>query len=233
MREALIAAGVSVSREIERGALVLLNAREYSQPPVTPAHIINLIRERTQDARSRGFSGLRLAVEMTWAVTMAVPDETIVQIEALLDVAFGPEVPTVVCQYRRDRFPTDVLQQVMRTHTKVVAGDQSYVSVSGMFQELTRTDLKGFLGFAEERRVPKGGYYFRQGDPSREVFVLTDGRLKGVWTDPEGRNIIIGFVSPPDPFGHTAAFAGLPRFASAQVIDDARALAWISRPCSA
>ena len=225
-REALIAAGVSVSREIERGALVLLNAREYSQPPVTPAHIITLIRERARDARSRGFRGLRLGVEMTWAVTMGVPNETIVQIEALVDVALAHEEPTVVCQYRRDRFPAPILQQVMRTHPKVVAGDQAYVSVSGMFQELTRTDLRAFLASAEERRVPKGGYYFRQGDPSGEVFVLTAGRLKGVWTDPEGRSVVLGFMSPPDPFGHAAAFAGLPRFAAAQVIDDSRALVW-------
>lgn len=226
VREALIAAGVSVSREIERGALVLLNAREYSQPPVTPAHIINLIRERAQDARSRGFRGLRLGVEMTWAVTMAVPDETIVQIEALVEVAIDHEAATVACQYRRDRFPMAVLQREVRTHTKVVAGDQSYVTVSGMFQELTRTDLKVFLASAEERRVPKGGYYYRQGDPSREVFVLTAGRLKGVWTDPDGRSVIIGFLSPPDSFGYAAAFAGLPRFASVQVIDDSRVLVW-------
>ncbi len=224
VREALAAAGVNVSREIERGALVLLNAREYSQPPVTPAHIINLIRERARDARSLGFRGLRLGVEMTWTVTMGVPNETIVQIESLLDLALGHEAPTVSCQYRRDRFPTTILQQVVRTHTKVVAGDQSYVS--GMFQELTRTALQTFLASAQERRVPKGGYYFRQGDPSREVFVLTAGRLKAVRTDPDGRSVIVGFISPPDPFGHASAFAGLPRIASAQVIDDSRALVW-------
>ncbi len=226
VKAALAAAGVNVSREIERGALVLLNAREYSQPPVTPAHIINLIRERARDARSRGFRGLRVAVEMTWAVTMAVPDETVVQIESLLDVALGYEAATVACQYRRDRFPSAVLQQVLRTHAKVVAGDHAFVSVSGMFQELTRTDLQAFLSSAEERRVLKGGYYFRQGDPSREVFVLIAGRLKGVRTDPEGRSVIIGFFRPPDPFGHASAFAGLPRIASAQVIEDSRALVW-------
>jgi len=226
VREALTAAGVSVSQEIERGALVLLNAREYSQPPVTPAHIINLIRERVRDARSRGFRGLRLGVEMTWTVTMGVPDETIVQIEALADVALGHEEATVACQYRRDRFSAALLQQVVRTHSKVVAGDHAYLSVSGMFQELTRTDLKAFLASAQERRVRKGGHYFRQGDPSGEVFVLTAGRLKEARTDPEGRSVIFGFVSPPDPFGHATAFAGLPRIASMQAIEDSRALVW-------
>ncbi len=225
VREAL-SGGVSVSQQIERGALVFLNAREYSHPPVTPAHIINLIRERTRDAQSLGFRGLRVAVEMTWAATMGVPNETVVQIEALLDVALGYEAATVACQYRRERFPAAVLQQVLRTHGKVVAGDQTYVSVSGMFKELTRTDLQAFLTSAQERIVLKGGYYFRQGDPSHEVFVLTAGRLKGVRTDSEGHNVIFGFFGPPDPFGHTSAFAGLPRFASAQAIEDSRALVW-------
>jgi CRP/FNR family transcriptional regulator len=223
---ALIAGGVSVSREIERGALVLMNAREYAQPPASPTHMIDLMRERTRDARSRGFSGLRVAVEMTWTVIAAVPDETLVDIEALLDVALGPGGATVACMYRRGRFSTAVLQGALRTHVKVVAGDQVHVSLSSMFQGLTHTDLRAFLASADERRVPKGGYYFQQGEPSREVFVLTSGRLKGVYADAAGRNVIIGFMSPPETFGHVSALAGTPRFASSQALEDSRALVW-------
>lgn len=224
--EALIGAGVSVRQEIERGALVLLNAREFSQPPVTPTHMIDLIRDRTRDARSGGFRGLRVAVEMTWTVTVAVPDETLVQIEALLDDALGPDTATVACAYRSGRFPTEVLQQVIRTHVKVVAGDQVYLNLSGIFQKLSQTDLQGLMTSAQERRVPKDGFFFQQGDRSTEVFVLTSGRVKLVRSDSDGRSVILRLVTPSKPFGHITALAETPRLASAQALEDSRALVW-------
>jgi uncharacterized protein len=173
LTDALTAEGVNVTREIERGALVLMNAQEFSQSPLDPRRMMDLTRERLQDALSRGFSGLRVLAEMTWKLKTTTPDDIFADYEELLDVALGPGTATVACAYPSGRFPTAVLQQLIRTHGKVVARDQVYLNLSGIFQALTQTDLQALMASAQERRVPKGGVFFRQGDRSAEVFVLT------------------------------------------------------------
>lgn len=224
--DALIAGGVDVTREIERGALVLTNAKEYLQLPFDLVRVLNLKRERAQEARSRGFSGLRVAVEMTWQLKTAISDQDFVEFESLLDEALGPGTATVVCAYRRGQFSTALLQQMLRNHAKVIAADLVLVNLNGMFQELTQTDLQAFVASAEERRVPKGGLFYQQGDPASQVFVLTSGLVKIIRTDPNGRSVILRLVKPPKPFGHISAFAGTPRLATAQALEDSRALVW-------
>ncbi len=226
LNDALTAGGVNVSQETERGALVVMNAQEYYQLPLDPMRMMDLTRERLQDTLSRGFSGLRVVAEMTWQFKTTVPEGTFVEYEALLDDSLGPGTATVVCAYRRGRFPTNVLQQIIRTHVKVVARDQVFVNLSGIFQELSQADLQALVTSAQERRVPKDGFFFQQGDQSTEVFVLTSGRIKLVRSDSDGRSIILRLVTPPKPFGHITALSEIPRHASAQALEDSRALVW-------
>ncbi len=226
LTDALTAGGVNVSQETERGALVLMNAQEYYQPPLDPMRVLELTRERIRDALSRGFSGLRLIGEMTWTLKANAPQGILVEYEGLLDGALGPGTATVACAYRSGRFPAKVLQQVIRTHVKVVAGDQVYLTLSGIFQEVSQADLQTLMTSAQERRVPKDGFFFQQGDPSTEVYVLTSGRIKMVLSDSDGRSVILRLVTPPKPFGHITALAEIPRHASAQALEDSRALVW-------
>jgi CRP-like cAMP-binding protein len=79
---------------------------------------------------------------------------------------------------------------------------------------------------AGERRKSKGEFYFHQGDQATEVFVLMDGAVKFVRTDPTGHNVILAIVTPPEPFGHVSALGRRPWIASAQALDDSRALEW-------
>jgi len=226
LTDALTAGGVNVSRETERGALVLMNAREYYPLPLDPMRMWELTRDRIQDALSRGFSGLRLVAEMTWTLKTNLPEAILVEYEGLLDDVPGPGTATVACAYRSGRFPPKVLQHVIRTHVKVVAGDQVYLTLSGIFQEVSQEDLQTLMTSAQERRVPQDGFFFQQGDPSTEVFVLTSGRIKMVRSDSDGRSVILRLVIPPKPFGHVTALAEIPRHASAQALEDSRALAW-------
>lgn len=226
LTDALTAGGVNVGRETERGAFLLMNAQEYYQLPLDPMRMMDLTRERLQDALSRGFSGLRVVAEMTWQLKTTVPEGIFVEYEALLDDALGPGTATVACTYPSGRFPTKVLRQVIRTHVKVVARDQVYLNLSGIFQELSQADLQGLMTSAQERRVPKDGFFFQQGDRSTEVFVLTSGRIKMVRSDLDGRSVILRLVTPPKPFGHITALAEIPRHASAQALEDSRALVW-------
>jgi CRP/FNR family transcriptional regulator, nitrogen oxide reductase regulator len=225
--EALAAGGVDVNREIQRGALLLMNAEEYSTPPpFDPLQMVELNLSKVTEARSLVFSGLRIAAEMTWALRTPVPEEALADYESVLDEALSSGSATIACMYRRGRFSPAVLQRVIRSHAKAIAGDYLYLNLSALFQELTRTDLQRLLQSASERRVPKGGFYYHQADPATEVFVLTAGKVKTVRTDPDGRSTILRIVTPTESFGGVSALGGTPRLASAQAVEDSRALVW-------
>jgi CRP/FNR family transcriptional regulator, nitrogen oxide reductase regulator len=225
--EALAAGGVEVNREIQRGALVLMNAEEYSTPPpFDPLQMVELNRRRVREAGSPVFSGPRIAAEMTWAVKTPVLSESLAEYEAILHETLGSGPAIIACMYRRGRFPPAILQQVIRSHSKAIAGDYVCLNLSALFQELTRTDLQWLLQSASERRAPKGGFYYHQGDPATEVFVLTTGKVKTIRIDPNGRSTILRIVTPTEPFGGVSALGGTPRLASAQALEDSRALVW-------
>lgn len=225
--EAFAAGGVDVARESQRGALEVMTGAEYAgPPPIDPLRMADRVHEREKEAESNGFAGLRIAGEMTWVLTAPVPDRALAEYELLLDSSTGS--PTLACLYRRDRFDPAVLQQMIRTHAKVVAGDYVYLSLSTLFQNLARADLQELAKSARERRIPKAGFFFHQGDPADEVFMLMSGMVKVVRTDPDRRSVILRIVNPIEPFGDRAALGGTHRLASAEALEDSRALAWDS-----
>ena len=225
--EALAAGGVDVARESQRGALEVLRGEEFAgPPPVDPLRLADAVRKRAQEAESNGFAGQRIAGEMTWVLTASLPGRALVEYELLLEGA--ADSLTIACMYRKDRFDPAVLQQMIRTHAKVVAGDYVYLSLSALFQNLARADLQGLAKSARERRVPKAEFFFHQGDPAAEVFMLMNGMVKLVRTDPDGRSVILRIANPIEPFGARAALGATSRFASAEALEDSRALVWDS-----
>ncbi|TMI93924.1 MAG: cyclic nucleotide-binding domain-containing protein [Bacillati bacterium ANGP1] len=225
--EALAAGGVDVDRESRRGALVFMNGEEYAgPPPFDPLRLVELLRRRVTEAGSRGFTGLRIAGQMTWTLEAGVPDRALVEYEVLVERATGPGPLTAACMYQRDRFDQAVLLQLVRSHPKVVAGDHVYLSLSALFHNLARADLQALARSARERHVPKGGFFFHQGDPAPEVYMLMSGKVKLVRTDSDGRSVILRIVNPMEPFGERGLLGATARLGSAQALDDARALVW-------
>ncbi|HVH31440.1 MAG TPA: MEDS domain-containing protein [bacterium] len=226
--EALAAGGVDVNREVKRGAVIFVNAEEYcALPRFDASHMVDLIRTRVREAGACRFAGLMVAAEMTWALKIGIPDIALVEYEGLLDDAFRSLGPlTVACMYRRGRFTPVVLKQLLHSHGTVVAGDHVHVSLNPWFQHLAETDRHALLQSAGERRITPGGFFFKQGDEARELFILTSGRVKLVRTDPDGRNIIHHLVAPTELFGERAALASTPRLTSAQAVQGSRALVW-------
>ena len=226
--EALTAGGVNVNQEIQRGALIFLNAQEYyGLPRFDAAHVVDLTRTRVGEASARHFAGLRVAAEMTWALKTGIPDDVLVEYEGLLDDGFRGLGPlTVACMYRRGRFPSCVLQRLLRAHGKVLAEDYVHLTLDPLFQNLAKPALDALLQSASARRIPHGGFFFQQGEEARELFILTSGRVKLVRSDPDGRRIIHHLVAPTELFGERAALATTPRLTSAQAVEDSRALVW-------
>jgi len=227
MTEALVSGGVDVERESRRGALVFLNSEEYAgPPPFDPLRMVELLRRRATEAASGGFTGLRIAGQMTWTLKAGVPARALVEYEALVERAMGPGPITAACMYQRDRFDQAVLQQLIRSHSKVVADDHVYLSLSAMFRSLARADLRALARSARERHVPRGGFFFHQGDPAPEVYMLTSGKVKIVRTDSDGRSVILRIVNPMEPFAENGYLGGTTRVASAQALEESRALVW-------
>ncbi len=224
---ALAEAGVDVTRETARGALSLVDAHQfYDLPSFEALHVVGLHLKRWADAKADGFRDLRLAADMTWVRKFGADDETLVGFEALEEEISGSAILTRACMYRTGRFPSAVLQRLVRNHAKVIASDHVYLSLSALFRSLAATDLQGLRKSAGERRVRRGGFYFHQGDRATDVYMLTEGKLKLVRADPDGRELIVRLVAPAELFGERAVLGAVPRLASAQALEDSRALVW-------
>jgi CRP/FNR family transcriptional regulator, nitrogen oxide reductase regulator len=224
---ALSAGGVAVDRGIKRAAFTVMTPREYlGSPPFDPVRVVRRLQDRRTEATSAGFAGLRVADEMSWAGKDGLPDELLGEYEALLE-ALGPDRPTLACIYRRDRFDPAMLERQVRTHGTVVADDYVYLSLSVLFRNLARTDLEGLARSAQERAIRRGESYFRQGDQAREIFFLTAGLVKLGRTDADGRSVVLRLIAPMQPFGERVlAFGEAVRLASAEALEESRALVW-------
>jgi hypothetical protein len=68
------------------------------------------------------FSFARAVGEMTWAVTEIIGAANLISYESEIN-RFLPRHPQVIlCLYDLDRFPGDLLLDIMRTHPKVLMG---------------------------------------------------------------------------------------------------------------
>jgi anti-anti-sigma regulatory factor len=71
--------------------------------------------------RREGFTGLRVAVDMGWALRPVTGVEQLPGFEAALAAALGGTAVSVLCQYDRERFDPVTLASVAGFHTRSVA----------------------------------------------------------------------------------------------------------------
>ncbi|WP_306056345.1 MEDS domain-containing protein [Natronococcus wangiae] len=78
-------------------------------------------QEMLAEARDEeGYEGVRAAAEMTWALNEEKDLDRLVQYEAMLNTIYSGDDYVVLCQYNRERFPAEVISDVIRTHPLVV-----------------------------------------------------------------------------------------------------------------
>lgn len=94
---------------------------------------------------------------------------------------------------------------------------------SRLFSGISRDDgveLMNRLG-ATTRKIPAGGFVFREGTLKRNIGVLLDGELEMFETDPDGRRTMVGVVKPQQSFAQIFAFAEVEQHpASVMAIED-------------
>lgn len=81
---------------------------------------------------------------------------------------------------------------------------------------------------AASRRVAcqAGGFLFHQGEPAATFYILIAGRVRLSHVTAEGHQVVMRFFNPGDAIGIVAVLAQARYPASAEVIEDADALAW-------
>jgi CRP/FNR family transcriptional regulator, nitrogen oxide reductase regulator len=95
-----------------------------------------------------------------------------------------------------------------------------------LFEGITSKDLDAVLESASLRAAPRAGFFFLEGDSPNRVYVLIQGKIRLVRSGPQGREVILGFIEPGEPFGYVAVWAGTAHAVSAQAAQASRALAW-------
>jgi signal transduction histidine kinase len=128
--EVLARAGVEVTRERQLGALHLLSKVQRLLPSgvFSPEEMVEFLRGAERQALADGFSGLRVAGEMTWVLELDPDCRRLIEYEASLNRHLENSQSVIICQYNRQRFSPAIIHDVLRTHPLVIFGQQSYAN---------------------------------------------------------------------------------------------------------
>jgi signal transduction histidine kinase len=124
--QALAAAGVDVGQERQRGALRLLTkADAYLRSGEFDSQaMIDFLRQVENEALADGFSGVRIAGEMTWVLGPKGGLNRLIEYEAMLNHFLMNSRSEILCQYNHSRFESPCVHDVLLTHPLAILGEQ-------------------------------------------------------------------------------------------------------------
>jgi hypothetical protein len=116
--EALRGRGVDVHAESRRGGLAILDASAayLVHGSFEPERTMKVFNDAIEQALGDGFTGLRAAADMTWALSVPDAAEHLIVYEALLRTLFATCRGTGLCLYDRSRMPLSILNGALVTH---------------------------------------------------------------------------------------------------------------------
>lgn len=97
-----------------------------------------------------------------------------------------------------------------------------------LFQGLAADVLSRIVTRGQSKQVDASRFFFTEGDPADEMFVLTSGRVKLTQLTPEGHQVVLRIISAGDAFGGVGAFGDPLYPVSAEAIEASAALGWTS-----
>ena len=121
--DAMRAHDIDVDAALESGALsVLTPADTYRRTGEFDRDtMLEFWRDSLDRAKDEeGYTGLRAAAEMTWALDGDTGSDALVEYEAVLNSLYEGEDYVVMCQYNREQFPAEVIHDVIKTHPYLV-----------------------------------------------------------------------------------------------------------------
>lgn len=155
------AVGMLAGREIapesylSSGQLLVQPAGQayLGQRPFDATSMLDVVAEHIQQAVRRGYSGLRIVGEMTWAVRNGVPPDRLWEFEGRLTDLVAARPASALCLYDRRGFSPGEVAAAEQTHPRGVAA--SPVHDDGMLRILA-TQLPPGLRLVGEMDLSNG-----------------------------------------------------------------------------
>jgi CRP-like cAMP-binding protein len=107
------------------------------------------------------------------------------------------------------------------------AADQDLLRKIDLLNGLSDQDLSLVFAAARRIKVREGEYFFMQGDPTRMMYVLVQGRVKLNQITPDGQQVLLRIITPPALFGAVAITQRPVYPVSALAAEDSSAVGWI------
>jgi CRP/FNR family transcriptional regulator, nitrogen oxide reductase regulator len=114
----------------------------------------------------------------------------------------------------------------MMSTSVITARELELVSASPFFRGLAANELEALLQVAQRRKLPRGSYFFHQGEPATTFYILIEGRVRLTQISPEGHQVILHLATPGEGIGIIVALSNIPYPVAAEVVEDASVLAW-------
>jgi anti-anti-sigma regulatory factor len=115
--------GVKVESAMDAGQMTAAGyeGRLLSGQVFSADAAVGWLTRQLASSRELGFPGLRIAVDMSWALRPVTGVEQLPQFEEGIAAALAGTTAAVLCQYDRDRFDPVTLASVAAFHTRSVA----------------------------------------------------------------------------------------------------------------
>jgi len=127
---ALAGAGFDIADVLYNEALDVIPAA--STPllamPFDAQAALEWLRALAASARRDGFGGLRVAIEMRWALSSSVGEAGLAAFERGLNTLVREEPVRLLCQYDAGVFPPDLLHHAARVHAAKASAPEGRVS---------------------------------------------------------------------------------------------------------
>ena len=120
--------GIAVESAVAAGQMTaaVCEGRLLSGQAFTADHAMGWLSGEMAACRQEGFPGLRVAVDMSWALRPVTGVEQLPDFEEGVAAALAGTTMSVLCQYDRERFDPVTLASVAAFHTRSVAAATYY-----------------------------------------------------------------------------------------------------------
>ncbi len=115
----LEARGIDTEEEQKRGALELHSEEEIYFPSgkFQAGVIISLLVQSLDESLEKGFSGLRTAGELSWAMGNPAIYETLIGYERMVNQCCPGRAVVSLCQYPANDLPRDAFEAILQHHS--------------------------------------------------------------------------------------------------------------------
>lgn len=130
---ALAGAGFDIGQVMYHDALDVIpaTATPLLALPFDPIAAVEWFRSLSRSARENGFSCLRVAIEMRWALSSSVGETGLAAFERGLNRLIAEEPISILCQYDAGVFPAMWVERAARVHQPLPAASAYGTTVPG------------------------------------------------------------------------------------------------------